>query len=104
MPVLADSDFATSGWPGPPSGKHRLRRMRLLLDGYGLSTPERARFGDILELRIDATAIGIREAAAEGHPVHRALVASGVVDEIERSRDWVRDHASVIDAALTIDC
>lgn len=48
--------------------------MRLLVDGYGLSTPNRVRFGDILALRIGATLTGIRKEAAGWHPVHRTLV------------------------------
>lgn len=104
VPVLADPDFAISGWSEAPPDEHRLRRLRRLIDGYGLSMPDRIGFGDILARRIDATATGIRKEAAGGHPVHRTLVDSGVVEQIERSREWVRGHADAIDAALAIDC
>ena len=100
-PVLADRDFASSGWPGAPPHDRRLDRMRLLIDGYGLSASGRVGFAAVLALRIDRTATGIRMLAAEGHPVHQKLVADGVVDQIERSRDWTREHAAAIDAALT---
>ena len=104
VPVLADPDFATSGWSKAPPDERRLQRLRSLMDGYGLSMPDRIGFGDILARRIDATATGIRKEAAGGHLVHRTLVDSGVVEQIERSRDWVLGHADAIDAALTIDC
>jgi hypothetical protein len=90
-PVLADRDFASSGWPGAPPHDRRLDRMRLLIDGYELSPSGRVGFA----------ATGIRKLAADGHPVHQTLVADGVVDQIERSRDWAREHAAAIDAALT---
>ncbi len=100
-PVLADQDFASSGWSEAPLLERRVRRMRLLIDGYGLSATQRYRFAAVLALRIDRTATGIRDLAAEGNPVFARLVADGVVDEIERSRDWAREHASAIDAAMT---
>lgn len=101
VPVLADRDFASSGWDETPPIARRLHRMRLLIDGYGLSASARASFGDVLATRIDRTATGIRKLAAGGDPVHQKLVADGVVAEIERSRDWAQRHASAIDAALT---
>lgn len=99
-PVLADHDWAASGWPHPPSLASRLRRMRLLVDGYGLDAAQRAGFAAVLALRIEATAAGIRTLAEAGEAVFARLVADGTVDQIERSRDWALAHAHEIAAAM----
>lgn len=99
-PVLADRDYAASGWPDAPSLASWLRRMRLLIDGYGLGGAERAGFAAVLALRIEANATGIRRLAAEGEPVFTRLVDDGTVDAIERSRRWTHAHAHEIDASL----
>jgi len=101
-PVLADRDWAVSGWPREPSLASRLGRMRLLIDGYGLGPSERAGFAAILALRIERTATGIRRLAAEGDPVCAQLEADGVVDQIERSHRWALAHTHEIDAALSL--
>jgi hypothetical protein len=99
-PVLADRDWAASGWTDVPPLASRLRRMRLLVDGYGLGRAERAGFAKVLALRIEATATGIRRLAGEGEPVFARLVDDGTVAMIERSHRWTLAHASEINAAL----
>lgn len=61
--------------------------MRRRIDGYGLCASDRVGFAAALALRINHTPTGIRKLAGEGDPVHRKLVANGVVDAIERSSD-----------------
>jgi len=78
----------------------RVRRIRLLVDGYGLGGPERIGFAKVLALRMETTATGISRLASEGHPVFVRLVADGVADQIERSHCWTGAHQDEIDAAL----
>lgn len=99
-PVLADGDFAASGWRNAPLLSSQMERMRLLIDGYGLGSAERAGFAMVLALRIEATATGIRRLADAGEPVFGRLVTDGTVDAIERSRRWTLAHAEMIDTAL----
>ncbi|HEV2066957.1 MAG TPA: phosphotransferase [Thermomicrobiales bacterium] len=99
-PVLADPDYLASGWTQAPSLASQVRRMRLLVDGYGVGKAERAGFAKVLALRIRATATGIRRLANEGHPVFDRLVTEGVVDQIERSHYWTVAHQDEINAAL----
>ncbi|MDQ3539772.1 MAG: phosphotransferase, partial [Chloroflexota bacterium] len=40
--VLADGDFTASGWRNAPLLSSQMERMRLLIDGYGLGSAERA--------------------------------------------------------------
>jgi hypothetical protein len=99
-PVLADRDYLASGWSCVPSLASQLQRMRLLVDGYGLGRAERAGFAEVLALRIERTATGIRRLANEGQPVYDRLVDDGTVDMIERSHRWTLAHADAITAAL----
>lgn len=99
-PVLSDRDWAASGWSQEPPLALRLGRMRLLIDGYGLGSAERARFAAVLALRIEATATGIRRLAGAGEPVFGRLVLDGTVDAIERSHRWTLAHANAIHPAL----
>jgi hypothetical protein len=99
-PVLDDRDWAASGWTDVPPLASRVQRMRLLIDGYGLGRLERAGFAEVLALRIERTATGIRRLANEGQPVFDRLVADGTVDMIERSRRWTLAHAAALDTAL----
>jgi hypothetical protein len=100
VPTLADGDFRTEEWSGIPSREERLRRVRLLVDGYGLTAAQRIGFADVLALRIHRTATGIRALAAEGHPVFVGLVTDGTIDEIEAARDWVVANARAIQSAV----
>lgn len=85
---------------GRMSPDRRFARVAMLVDGYGLDTGDRARLAEVLVLRIDATATGIRRLAAAGHPLHAHFVADGVVDTIERARDWAAAHAAGIHTAV----
>lgn len=99
-PILDDRDWATSGWTQAPSLASQVRRIRLLVDGYGLGRAERVGFAGVLALRIERTATGIRRLARERHPVFDRLVTEGVVDRIEQSHRWTVAHRDEIDAAL----
>ncbi len=89
-----------SGWTDVPTLASRVERMRLLIDGYGLGRAERAGFAEVIAIRIERTATGIRRLASESQPVFDRLVTEGIVGQIERSRDWTLAHVEGIDAAL----
>ena len=100
-PILADAHFLPEGWPHVPTFDERMRRVRLLIDAYGLDAAQRAVFADVLAMRIGRTASGIRAEAAAGKPVFRKLVDDGVVDQIEHDQAWAAAHRDVIAAAIS---
>ena len=100
VPTLADDHFVPNGWEETPPLAVRLHRIHTLVDAYGLTAAERAGFADILALRIERTAIGIRTFAAAGGAVFRSMVEDGTVAQIEADRAWAVGHADVIDDAL----
>jgi hypothetical protein len=101
VPILADAHFRSQGWPHVPAIDARMRRVRLLVDAYGLDAAQRAVFADVLALRIGRTASGIRAEATAGKPVFQKLVDDGVVNQIERDQAWAAAHRDVIAAAIS---
>jgi hypothetical protein len=97
VPLGTDDDCARQGWVRPPDHG---RRLRLLLDAYGLPLEERRGFAARVAHRMEATAAGIEMLAAIGLPAYQRLVDSDVPGDIRRDREWVEAHAADLDAAL----
>jgi hypothetical protein len=109
--ALDDLAFAAWHWaplhhPGMLDGgalgrwrrEDRERRLRLVLDTYGLE--DRESFITRVIARITASADGIERAAADGDVGMIGLRELGVVGDIRRSASWVRDHRTALAAAV----
>lgn len=72
----------------------RPRRLRTILDAYGYSGSVAAVL-DAVQARIVAHAEGLRELAAAGDPLFTRLVASGVIDGLDRALAELRRDASL---------
>lgn len=75
----------------------RERRLRLVLDTYGLD--DREGFIARVIARIAASADGIEGAAAAGDVGMIALRDLGVVGDVRRSAAWIREHEVALTAA-----
>lgn len=100
VPLVADAGWIASGWPEPPPLPIHLRRVRELVDGYGLDRTSRVGFGAIVALRMERTLTGIDALADAGEPAFIRFRDEGVVAEIAVARGWVLRHVNEIDAAL----
>lgn len=100
VPLAPDATCAALGWPEPPD---RPRRLRTLVEGYGLdglSDAARDRFVEIVARRIERTASGIERLAARGEPPYQRLVHDGAVAAVRADGAWVATHAAALDAVL----
>jgi aminoglycoside phosphotransferase (APT) family kinase protein len=97
VPLGTDETCRRQGWTEPPD---RGRRLRLLLDGYGLPGDERIGFARKVAARMETSASGIEWLAANGHAMFVKLAARGVPTEIRRDRDWVLANAHALDRAI----
>lgn len=99
VPLATDEACARQGWGHQPD---RGRRLRILLDAYGLPDRERRGFAARVAERMEVTASGIDALAAGGAPAFRRLVESEVPDSIRRDRAWVEARAGELDAAIRL--
>jgi hypothetical protein len=96
VPLASDEECRRQGWEQPPDHG---RRLRLLLDAYGLPAEGRPGFAARVAARMETTASGIESLAARGDPAFRRLVRSGVPESIRRDRAWVEASIGELDAA-----
>jgi hypothetical protein len=97
VPLGTDETCRRQGWTEPPA---RGRRLRLLLDGYGLPAAERPGFALKVAARMESSASGIEWLAASGQAMFVKLAERGVPTEIRQDRDWVVANAGGLDAAI----
>ena len=97
VPLASDEAGRRQGWTRLPD---RSRRLRLLLDAYGLPAEERSGFAARVAGRMEVTASGIEALAANGEPAFRRLVESGVPGSLRRDRAFVEAHAGGLDSAV----
>jgi hypothetical protein len=97
IPLATDEACARQGWTRPPE---RGRRLRVLLDAYGLPDGERRGFAARVADRMDVTASGIERLAAAGERAFQHLVERGVPDGVRRDRAWVEAHTAELDGAI----
>jgi hypothetical protein len=97
VPLVSDEECGRRGWSRPPE---RERRLRLLLDAYGLPDEDREGFAARVVERMEITASGIEALAADGEPAFQSLVESGVTGAIRRDRSFVEAHAGEFDSAV----
>jgi hypothetical protein len=97
VPLVSDEECGRQGWSRPPE---RGRRLRLLLDAYGLADGEREGFAARVAERMETTASGIESLAADGEPAFQSLAESGVTGAIRRDRSFVEAHAEEFDSGV----
>jgi len=97
VPLVSDEECDRQGWVRPPD---RGRRLRTLLDAYGLPDEERPGFAARVAERMEITASGIEALAIDGEPAFRRLAESGVPGSIRRDRAFVEAHAAELDSAV----
>jgi hypothetical protein len=97
VPLVSDEQCGRQGWSRPPE---RGRRLRLLLDAYGLADGEREGFAARVAERMETTASGIESLVADGEPAFQSLVESGVTGAIRCDRSLVEAHAEELDSAV----
>lgn len=83
---------------GPWEDAERERRLRLVVETYGLE--DRAGFMERIVARMHASADGIEHAAAAGDEGMIRLRSLGVTDDVRRSARWAEAHARQLTAAL----
>lgn len=84
-----------TGWTSPPQ---RGRRLRLLLDSYGLSN--RAGFVDSVVARIEFNRAVMLEQAAAGDPAYQALVDQGHVAGMDEALGALVEDGPALQAAI----
>lgn len=97
VPFGTDKTCARQGWTEPPD---RGRRLRILLDSYGMPIGERVGFAERVGQRMGISAAGIEDLVAQGHPAFVRLLHEGVPARIRADRAWVAEHADLLDAAI----
>ena len=97
VPLSGDAGCARNGWPSPPD---RIRRLRVLCDGYGLYYNDRPCFSGLVTRRMEVTASDIEFLAAGGAAAHERLVSEGVPTLARDDRIWVESNAGGLHAAL----
>jgi aminoglycoside phosphotransferase (APT) family kinase protein len=91
--MLARGEF------GPWEDAERERRLRLLVDTYGLA--DRAGFAERIVGRMHSSADGIERGAAAGDEGMARLRSLGVIDDVRRSARWAEAHVGQLTAVLT---
>lgn len=86
------------GWTEPPDVA---RRLRILLDAYGLDAGARAGLLAAIPERMQASVDRIEAGAGAGDPGLRALRDRGYLDDMRRSVDHARGLLPSLRAALT---
>jgi len=61
---------------------------------------ERAGFVELVAERMESTALGIEQLAAEGVTAHKRLVREGVPARIRVEKGWVERHVGNLNARL----
>ncbi len=97
VPLASDEACARQGWPRPPE---QGRRLRLLLDAYGLPDGDREGFAFRVAERMETTASGIEALAAGSEPAFQNLTEGGVPGSIRRDRAFVEARAEEFDRAI----
>jgi Phosphotransferase enzyme family len=97
VPLVSDESCRRQGWAQPPD---RGRRLRILLDAYGLEPGERAGLAVQVAERTTITASGIEHLAREGTPAFRRLVDDDVPAMIRQDGAWILAHAETLDSAI----
>jgi aminoglycoside phosphotransferase (APT) family kinase protein len=97
VPLATDEACERQGWHDMPD---RGRRLRILLDAYGLLPDQRTGFAERVAARMETTATGIEALAREGIPAFVKLVSDGVPNGIRQDQTWIRVHADSLDAAI----
>ena len=99
VPLATDEACERQGWARPPD---RGRRLRVLLDAYGLPGEERTGFAARVTERMEITASGIEALAADGDPAFRRLAESGVPGSIRSDLAFVEANAEELDSAVRV--
>ncbi len=97
VPLSDDAGCARAGWSSPPD---RAGRLRVLCDAYGLPDRERVGFSGLVARRMEATASGIEDLAADGTAAHERLLREGVPTRVRQDAAWVGHNAQGLDATL----
>lgn len=97
VPLATDVECVRQGWASPPD---RGRRLRILLDSYGLPAADRIGFSMLVAERMESSASGIEKLGASGQAPFERLVNQDVPQRIRVDRDWVREHADCLDRAI----
>lgn len=82
VPLQHDELAMGEGWPEPPD---RRRRLRILCDSYGVTSP--AELLSLVRERVAGSRDGIRRLAAQGDPVYRRLL--GHTREMDKTLDFL---------------
>lgn len=84
-----------------PSGLDAPARLRILADGYGLSTGDRAELAGVIEQATEVCRAFVARRVADGDPVYRqALAERGGWERWDRVQTWLADHRTTFTAAL----
>jgi hypothetical protein len=76
----------------------RPRRLRELLDGYGLE--DRDGFVERVERRLETSIDRITQAAEAGESAFAQLIANGLLDPVHRSLTWINENRAALEATL----
>lgn len=84
-----------------PAGLDVMARLRVLADGYGLSSQERAELPEVIEQATAACRAFVAGRVAEGDPGYlRALSDRGGWERWDRVQEWLTAHRGRFAAAL----
>lgn len=95
VPLHGPATTAYLGWSAPPE---RGRRLRLLLDAYGLA--ERAGFVDAVVERVRFNRSTMLRRAAEGNAAYQSLVDQGHVAGMDEALGFLAEHGPGLQAQL----
>jgi len=94
VPLRHESDV-----PRPLRGRS-LARLRLFVDAYGVSPPDREQLADVLPLTHEWCYRIVRRAVAGGHETFERMWRDGGRIRAERTQSWLMTHADAIRAAV----
>ncbi|MCZ9346110.1 aminoglycoside phosphotransferase family protein, partial [Streptomyces sp. TRM76130] len=99
VPML-DQVSAAALYPAV-AGSDASTRLRILVDGYGLSPGERADLPGVIELATEVCRASVARRVADGDPVSlRALADRGGWERWDRVQAWLAGHRERFTAAL----